>query len=66
MFLFKKKRFKKSRKDFNYSKIIKNYYNNNQIINEIYLTNNIIESIHSKINFIYRNIRQLLIILLKL
>jgi hypothetical protein len=28
--------FKKSKKDFNYFKIIKNYYNNNQINNKMY------------------------------
>ena len=42
--------FKKGRKDFNYSKVIKEYYNNIKIIDKIYLTNNIIESLHSKIN----------------
>ena len=42
--------FKKGRKDFNYSKVIKEYYNNIKIIDKMYLTNNIIESLHSKIN----------------
>ena len=35
--------FKKSRKDFNYSKIINDYYNSNKNIDKMYLTNNIIE-----------------------